>query len=80
MNLSEKENDEMVEKIIGKNLRTIKQAINKEEEKEVNQAWNQLKPYLKHEVFQNKFQENNIQDYILDTLNFLNEKTKEKTQ
>lgn len=40
MNLSEKENDEMVEKIIGKNLRTIKQAINKGEEREVNQAWN----------------------------------------
>lgn len=51
MNFNEDTDEKKLEKLLQKNLRLIRQALNNGNEAEVNNCWIQMKPYIGHEVF-----------------------------
>ena len=80
MNLSEIKNDEMIQKIIKKNLRTLQQDLNEENLSGCINCLNTLLPFINHKVFKEKFDDFNVLDYILKMLKLLHKNTEQKTK
>ena len=80
MNLSEVQNDDMIEKIIKKNLRKLNQDLKEDNLEGCINCLNSLLPFINHKVFKEKFDEFNVLDYILKMLKLLHKNTKEKSK
>ena len=79
MNLSLEQDDNMIERIIKKNLRKLKQDLNDSDINGCLASLNSLLPFANHNVFSEIFDEFDFLDYILKMLRLLHKNLKDKT-
>ena len=78
VNLSENQDDDMIEKIIKKNLRKLNQDLSNSNAADVEESLNALIPLIKHPIFSEKMEGFDIIDQILRTLKLLHAKCAQK--
>lgn len=80
MNLSAEQDDNMIERIIKKNLRKLNQDLNDSDVNGCLASINSLLPFANHSIFNEIFDESDFLDYILKMLRLLHKNLKEKTE